>query len=78
LARSQLSGDEMVRLLNILADRLNGATQYELTVLNDLDPALIYPAVQLDLLDVEPDAKPGAGNYRFHLAAAGRSLLQSG
>jgi hypothetical protein len=78
VARSQASGDEMVRLLNILADCLNGATPYELTVLDGVNDALIYQAIELDLINVELDSRHGMATYRFHIAAAGRKLLRSG
>jgi hypothetical protein len=67
---------EMVRLLKILADSLNGATRYELTVLDGVNAALIYQAVEQDLVEVELESKRGMSSYRFHLADAGRKLLE--
>ena len=77
-ARGELSGNEMVRLLNILADSSNGATRYELTVLDAVNAALVYQAVELNLVDVKLDSNRGMPTYRFHLADAGRRLLRSG
>ena len=64
---------EMIRLLGILADCPDGATQYELAR-EEVKSSLIYEAVMLSLVRVERK-RFGQVAYRFHILPAGRELL---
>jgi hypothetical protein len=71
----EVSG-ELLRLLTILSTRAQGATQYELAVLEGVSSSLIYKAVMLDLVIARPEQDgelPAA--YRYYLLDAGRALL---
>jgi hypothetical protein len=67
----EVSG-EILRLLSILSDRSDGATQYELAVLEGVSASLIYKAVMLDLVYAQ---RQGDETYRYLLRETGRALL---
>jgi hypothetical protein len=70
----EVSG-EILRLLSILSDRSDGATQYELTVKHGVSASLIYKAVMFDLVYAERQSHEEAGTFRYYLREAGRALL---
>jgi hypothetical protein len=65
---------EMVRLLGILVDCPDGATQHEL-VQQGVRSSLIYEAVMLSLIRVMRERTFGKAAYRFQILPAGRELL---
>lgn len=70
----EVSG-EILRLLSILSDRSDGATQYELAVLEGVSASLIYKAVMLDLVYAQRQSDEEAATFRYYLREAGRALL---
>jgi hypothetical protein len=65
---------EMMRLLDILADCPDGATQHEL-ITQGVKSSLIYKAVMLSLLRVKRERTFGQAAYRFQILPAGTQLL---
>ena len=70
----EVSG-EILRLLSILSDRSDGATQYELAVLEGVSASLIYKAVMLDLVYAQRQSHEETGTFRYYLREAARALL---
>jgi len=65
---------EIVRLLGILADCPDGATQQELITLG-VKSNLIFEAVMLSLVRVEQERVLGRIAYRFFILPDGAKLL---
>ena len=65
---------EMVRLLGVLADCPDGATQHELAM-QGVKSSLIYEAVMLSLVRATRERAFGQATYRFQVLAAGIKLI---
>jgi hypothetical protein len=65
---------EMMRLLRILADCPEGATQHELTM-QGVRSSVLYEAVTLAIVRVMQERALGNVAYRFHVLPASIQLL---